>query len=83
MRQLSDIVNSVEPKWQLDVANIIMIVIVIVVLLHYAEIDTLIRPSSAPNPQALSVHLYNRFRATKSSQYICPFLNNLINIIKS
>ena len=70
MRQLSDIVNSVEPKWQLDVAIIIIIivVVVIVVLLNYAEMDTLIRPSSAPNPQALSVHLYNRFRATRSSQ---------------
>ena len=53
MRQLRDTVNSVETKWQLDVATIIIItiqviviiVIVIVVVLNYAKIDARIRPS--------------------------------------
>ena len=52
MRQLRDTVNSIETKWQLDVAVIvviiiviIIIVIVIVVVLNYAEIDPRIRPS--------------------------------------
>ena len=52
MRQLRDTVNSIEPKWQLDVAVIVVIVIVIVVIvivivvvLNYAKIDARIRPS--------------------------------------
>ena len=48
MRQLRDTVNSIETKWQLDVAVIvviIIIVIVIVVVLNYAKIDARIRPS--------------------------------------
>ena len=51
MRQLRDTVNSIETKWQLDVAVIvviviiIVIVIVIVVVFNYAKIDARIRPS--------------------------------------
>ena len=45
MRQLRDTVNSIETKWQLDVAVIVVIVIVIVVVLNYAKIDARIRPS--------------------------------------
>ena len=50
MRQLRDTVNSIEAKWQLDVAvivviAIVVIVIVIVVVLNYAKIDARIRPS--------------------------------------
>ena len=50
MRQLRDTVNSIETKWQLDVAVIIVIVIVIIVIviivvLNYAKIDARIRPS--------------------------------------
>ena len=52
MRQLRDTVNSIETKWQLDVAVIVVIVIVIVVIvivivvvLNYAKIDPRIRPS--------------------------------------
>ena len=55
MRQLRDTMNSIETKWQLDVAVIIIIVvilivivvivIVIVVVLNYAKIDARIRPS--------------------------------------
>ena len=50
MRQLRDTVNSIETKWQLDVAVIvviviIVIVIVIVVVLNYAKIGARIRPS--------------------------------------
>ena len=50
MRQLRDTVNSIEPKWRLDVAVIVVIVIVvidivIVVVLNYAKIDARIRPS--------------------------------------
>ena len=52
MRQLRDTtVNSIETKWQLNVAVIIIIiviviiVIVIVVVLNYAKIDARIRPS--------------------------------------
>ena len=52
MRQLRDTVNSIETKWQLDVAVIVVIVIVvivivIVVVLNYAKIDPRIR--SAPS----------------------------------
>ena len=57
MRQLRDTVNSIEPKWQLDVAVIVIIVIVIVVLvivivvvLSYAEIDPRIRHSQMMTP---------------------------------
>ena len=51
MRQLRDTVNSIETKWQLDVAVIVIIVIVIVivsvivVVFNYAKIDARIRPS--------------------------------------
>ena len=50
MRQLRDTVNSIETKWQLDVAVIvviviIVIVIVIVVVLNYAKIGARIQPS--------------------------------------
>jgi heme/copper-type cytochrome/quinol oxidase subunit 2 len=50
LRQLRDTVNSIETKWQLDVAVIVVIVIVvivivIVVVLNYAKIDARIRPS--------------------------------------
>ena len=48
MRQLRDTVNSIETKWQLDVAIIILIiikVIIIVVVFNYAKIDARIRPS--------------------------------------
>ena len=51
MRQLRDTVNSIETKWQLDVAVIVVrviirvIVIVIVVVFNYAKIDARIRPS--------------------------------------
>ena len=50
MRQLRDTVNSIETKWQLDVAvivviAIVVIVIVIVVVLNYAKIGARIRPS--------------------------------------
>ena len=50
MRQLRDTVNSIETKWQLDVAVIrliiiMIIVIVIVVVSNYAKIDARIRPS--------------------------------------
>ena len=46
MRQLRDTVNSIETKWQLDVAVIIIIIIiVIIVVFNYAEIDARIRPS--------------------------------------
>ena len=49
MRQLRDTVNSIETKWQLDVAVtviiIIIIVIVIIVVFNYARIDARIRPS--------------------------------------
>ena len=54
MRQLRDTVNSIETKWQLDVAVIVVIVrviviviivIVIIVVLNYAKIDARIRPS--------------------------------------
>ena len=50
MRQLRDTVNSIEAKWQLDVAvivviAIVVIVIVIVVVLNYAKIGARIRPS--------------------------------------
>ena len=50
MRQLRDTVNSIETKWQLDVAVIVVIVIVvivivIVVVLNYAKIGARIRPS--------------------------------------
>ena len=50
MSQLRDTVNSIETKWQLDVAVIVVIVIVvivivIVVVLNYAKIDARIRPS--------------------------------------
>ena len=50
MRQLRDTVNSIETKWQLDVAVIVVIVIaviviVIVVVLNDAKIDARIRPS--------------------------------------
>ena len=50
MRQLRDTVNSIETKWQLDVAVIIVIVIivmviVIVVVLNYASIGARIQPS--------------------------------------
>ena len=50
MRQLRDTVNSIETKWQLDVAVIVVIVIVvivnvIVVVLNYAKIDARIQPS--------------------------------------
>ena len=50
MRQLRDTVNSIETKWQLDVAVIVVIVIVvivivIVVVLNCAKIDARIRPS--------------------------------------
>ena len=50
MRQLRDTVNSIETKWQLDVAVIVVIVIVvfvivIVVVLNYAKIYARIRPS--------------------------------------
>ena len=50
MRQLRDTVNSIETKWQLDVAVIVVIVIVVIVIvvvvvLNYAKIDARIRPS--------------------------------------
>ena len=51
MRQLRDTVNSIETKWQLDVAVIVVIVIVviviviIVVVLNYAKIGARIQPS--------------------------------------
>ena len=51
MRQLRDTVNSIETKWQLDVAVIIIIIIlliiiiVMVVVLNYAKMDARIRPS--------------------------------------
>ena len=50
MRQLRDTMNSIETKWQLDVAVIIVmiiivIVIVIIVAFNYAKIDARIRPS--------------------------------------
>ena len=50
MRQLRDTVNSIETKWQLDVAVIVVIVIVvivnvIVVVLNYANIGARIQPS--------------------------------------
>ena len=59
MRQLRDTVNSIETKWQLDVAVIIIIVmliivIVIVVVLNHAKIDARIRPSSPSQITALS-----------------------------
>ena len=61
MRQLRDTVNSIETKWQLDVAVIVIIVIVIVVIvivifvvLNYAKIDARIRPSSPSQITALS-----------------------------
>ena len=61
MRQLRDTVNSIETKWQLDVAVIVVIVImilviviVIVVVLNYAKIDARIRPSSPSQITALS-----------------------------
>ena len=59
MRQLRDTVNSIEAKWQLDVAvivviAIVVIVIVIVVVLNYAKIDARIRPSSPSQITALS-----------------------------
>ena len=50
MRQLRDTVNSIETKWQLDVAVIViiiimLIVIIIIVVFNYAKIDARIRPS--------------------------------------
>ena len=61
MRQLRDTVNSIETKWQLDVAVIVVIVIVIVVIvivivvvLNYAKIDARIRPSPSQQITALS-----------------------------
>ena len=50
MRQLRDTVNSIETKWQLDVAVIVVIVMVvivilIVVVLNYAKIGARIQPS--------------------------------------
>ena len=61
MRQLRDTMNSIETKWQLDVAVIVVIVIVIVVIviiivvvLNYAKIDARIRPSSPSQITALS-----------------------------
>ena len=59
MRQLRDTVNSIETKWQLDVAVIVVIVIVvivivIVVVLNYAKLDARIRPSSPSQITALS-----------------------------
>ena len=50
MRQLRDTVNSIETKWQLDVAVIVVIVIVvivnvIVVVLTYAKLGARIQPS--------------------------------------
>ena len=50
MRQLCGTVNSIETKWQLDVAVIVVIVIVVIVIviivvLNYAKIDARIRPS--------------------------------------
>ena len=50
MRQLRDTVNSIETKWQLDVAVIlvrviVVIVIVIIVVLNYAKIGARIQPS--------------------------------------
>ena len=50
MRQLRDTVNSIETKWQVDVAVIVVIVIVaivivIVVVLNYAKIGDRIQPS--------------------------------------
>ena len=61
MRQLRDTVNSIETKWQLDVAVIVVIVIVIVVIvivivvvLNYAKSDARIRPSSPSQITALS-----------------------------
>ena len=50
MRQLRDTVNSIETKWQLDVAVIVVIVIVvivnvIVVVLNYAIIGARMQPS--------------------------------------
>ena len=50
MRQLRDTVNSIETKWQLDVAVIVVIVIVIIVIvivvvLNYAKIGARIQPS--------------------------------------
>ena len=50
MRQLRDTVNSIETKWQLDVAVIVVIVIVvivnvIVVVLNYAKIGARIQPT--------------------------------------
>ena len=46
MRQLRDTVNSIETKWQLDVAVIVIIIIVvIIVVFNYAKIDARIRPS--------------------------------------
>ena len=61
MRQLRVTVNSIETKWQLDVAVIVVIVIVIVIIviviivvLNYANIDARIRPSSPSQITALS-----------------------------
>ena len=61
MRQLRDTMNSIETKWQLDVAVkvvivivIVVIVIVIVVVLNYAKIDARLRPSSPSQITALS-----------------------------
>ena len=52
MIQLRDTVNSIEARWQLDVAVIVVIaivivviVIVIVVVLNYAKLGARIRPS--------------------------------------
>ena len=50
MRQLRDTVNSIETKWQLDDAIIVVMIIiiifnVIVVVFNYAKIDARIRPS--------------------------------------
>ena len=50
MRQLRDTVNSIETKWQLDVAVIVIIIImliliIIIVVFNYAKIDARIRPS--------------------------------------